>query len=172
MKITNQAYPASVIEAVEHHFHNRERWWGALAAPDETNAIEANVTRPFAATSGNDTWGAAIPICGTADEPTADALDVYFDAHRILITDLDAQVDAWRLRFIWGTGNSAAAIAAGQWSEIMVEALTAVAPQANGVPVDIRMPRVAAGTKLWAQAWNDTNGEILSFFYGVHGYSE
>jgi hypothetical protein len=49
---------------IERHIHNVERWWGALASPDETNAIEANVNRPFVAASGDNTWGAAINHLG------------------------------------------------------------------------------------------------------------
>ena len=29
------------VTEVERHNHNRERWWGAVAVPDETNAIDS-----------------------------------------------------------------------------------------------------------------------------------
>jgi len=152
---------------IERHLHVRERWWGALAGPDETNAIEANVTRPFVVASGNDAWGTAIPILGTADDPVVSG-SVYFDPHRILFVDFE-NATAWRFRLIWGTGTSADAITAGQWSEIMI--INAVAgPFAAGVPGEIKNRRVAAGTKLWAQAWNATNLDELDFFWGAHGY--
>ncbi len=153
----------------DEHFHTVERWWGALAIPTETNAIEANVTRPFAATSGADTWGTAIPILGTADNPDL-AADTQFDCRRLFVTDLDNEVDAWRLRIIWGIGTSGDAITAGQWTEIMLQANVSPGNRAGGLPVEIKMPRVLIGWKLWAQAWNNTNNEILSFFYGTHGY--
>ncbi len=35
------------VHEIEKHFHSPGYWWGALAGPDETNAIEENVTRPF-----------------------------------------------------------------------------------------------------------------------------
>ncbi|MCJ7557507.1 MAG: hypothetical protein MUP90_11440, partial [Gammaproteobacteria bacterium] len=66
---------ADELEEFEQHFHNVSRAWGATAAPDETNAIEANVNRPFAAISGNNTWGAAIPILGTDDNPVLAGAD-------------------------------------------------------------------------------------------------
>jgi len=157
-----------VIE-VERHLHAVERWWGALAFPTETNAIEANVTRPFAATSGNDDWGAAIPICGTADNPVL-GTDTLFDPHRVLIVDLDDDTTPWRFRIIFGTGTSAAAISAGQWTEIMITSNVVPGNKAGGVPANIIMCRHAVGVKMWAQAWNDTNGEVLQFFYGCHGY--
>lgn len=158
------------VHELERHFHNVERWWGALAAPDETNAIEANVTRPFVAASGADTWGAAIPILGTDDNPVL-ATDVKFDIHRLLVTSLDDETDAWRIRIIWGTGTSGDAITAGQWSEIMLESNAVPGNRAGGQPVDVIMRREDVGVKLWAQVWNDTNSEEMSFFWGAHGYA-
>lgn len=159
------------VHELERHFHNRERWWGAVAVPDETNAIDANVDTPFAATSGNDDWGVAIPICGTADDPTPGDGDVKYDLHRLLITDLDADTSPWRIRIIWGTGTSAEAIAAVQWTEVMVQTNSVPGNLAGGQPADVIMRRVDVGVKLWAQSWNDTNGEVASFFFGAHGYS-
>jgi len=155
---------------LERHFHNRERWWGATGAPDETNAIAATVTVPFVATSGNNTWGTAIPICGTADNPVL-ATDVKFDCHRIFVTDLDDDTTPWRIRIIWGSGTSADAITAGQWTEMMVMTNAVPGNRAGASPVDVIMRRVDVGTKVWAQCWNDTNGETISFFAGYHGYS-
>jgi len=157
------------VELVDQHTHNVERWWGALAAPDETNAIEANVTRPFAATSGNDTWGTAISILGASDNPVLAGMTT-FDPHRILVVDLDDQTDPWRIRFIWGSGTSAAAIGAGQWSEAMVITNAVPGNRAGGVPVEFRMPPIAVGLKMWAQSWNDSVDEVLDFFWGAHGY--
>lgn len=157
------------VQEIDRHIHGRERWWGALAGPNEANAIEANVTRPYVAVSGADTWGTAIPVVGTGDVPTI-AGDAYWDAHRVLITDLDDETDAWRLRLIYGTGTSGEAITAGQWTEVMVQSNAVPGNRAGGQPVDVIMLRVASGTKLWAQSWNNTNAEELSFFLGVHGY--
>ena len=158
------------VNEIEKHFHNRERWWGAVAVPDETNAIAATVTVPFVATSGNNTWGAAIPVLGTDDDPTPGDGDTKFDIHRLLITDLDDETDPWRVRIIWGAGTSADAITAGQWTEIMVESNAVPGNRAGGQPVEVIMRREAVGTKLWAQAWNNTDAEELSFFWGCHGY--
>jgi len=155
------------VHEIEKHFHSRERWWGAVAAPDETNAIEANVNRPFVATSGNNTWGTAIPICGTGDNPTISTY-VKFDAHTVLVTDTDHSTP-YRIRLIYGTGTSAAAISAGQWSEGMF--ITSGGPFSSGLPAEGRMPRVDVGTKIWVQVWNATNGSTVSFFWGCHGYA-
>lgn len=158
------------VHEIEKHLHSRGRFWGALAAPDETNAIEANVNRPFVAISGNNTWGTAIPICGTDDVPVPSGL-VKFDAHRLLISDLDDDTTPWRVRFIYGTGTSADAISAEQWSEEMIESSAVPGNRAGGTPLDFQMPRIDVGTKLWCQVWNDTNLAELSFFWGAHGYA-
>jgi len=158
------------VGELERHFHNVERWWGAVAVPDETNAIAATVTVPFVATSGDNAWGTAIPILGTADNPVL-ATDVKFDIHRLLVTDLDDETDAWRIRIIWGTGTSGDAITAGQWSEIMLQANAVPGNRAGGQPINVIMRRQSVGTKLWAQVWNNTNSETMSFFWGAHGYA-
>lgn len=150
----------------EMHVHSRARRWGAVALPDETNAIDANVDRPFVAVSGNDDWGTAIPICGTADVPVPSGL-VKFDAHRILVTDTD-HATPYRIRIIYGTGTSAAAISAEQWSEEMF--ITASGPFLSGTPVEFQMIRVDVGSKLWCSVWNATNLSAVSFYWGCHGY--
>lgn len=159
---------AYMIKELERHFHNRGRFWGAVAVPDETNAIDANVDTPFVAVSGNNDWGTAIPICGTGDTPVPAPDNVKFDAHLILVTDTDHSTP-YRMRIIYGTGTSAAAISADQWSETMF--ITAGGPFSSGVPVEIKMRRVDVGSKLWVQVWNATNGSNVDFFWGGHGYS-
>ena len=160
---------AYLVEEIDRHFHVRERWWGAVAAPDEdTTVVEVNVSRPFVAISGANTWGTAIPIMGADDDVGIDA-DPYFDPHRVLFVDFNGNATAWRVRFIWGTGTSADAITAGQWSEIIV-INAAAGPFAVGVPSDMKHTRIPVGIKMWAQVWNATNAEELDFFYGTHSY--
>jgi hypothetical protein len=137
-----------------------------VAVPDETNAIEANVNRPFVAVSGNNTWGAAIPVCGTGDDPT-DGLGIKFDPHLLFVVDTD-HATAYRIRIIYGTGTSAAAIVAEQWSEEMF--ITSTGPFSTGTPIDFLMRRVDVGSKLWVQVWNATNGSSVDFYWGTHGY--
>lgn len=158
------------VHEIEKHFHSRERWWGAVAVPDETNAIESNVNRPYQATSGNNTWGAAIPVVGTGDVPVPSGL-VKFDFHRLMVTDLDDDTTPWKVRVIYGSGTSADAITAEQYTETMVVTNAVPGNRAGGSPIDIQMPRQDVGDKCWVQVWNDTNGEVLSFFIGVHGYA-
>lgn len=156
---------AEVVE-IELHIHNRERWWGAVGAPDATNAIDANVDTPFSVDSGNDDWGVAMVILGSADNPVQ-AGDTLFDSRRILVTDT-GHATPYRIRLIYGNAGSAAAIAAGQWTETMF--ITSSGPFLSGTPVDITTPRVAVGWNLWVQVWNATNSSNVLFFWGAHGY--
>jgi len=156
------------VHEIEKHLHNRARRWGAAAAPDETNAIDANVNRPYVAVSGNNDWGAAIPIIGTADAPVPAPDNVKFDLHHIAITDVDDNT-LYRLRIIYGDDTSAAAIAAGQWTEFMFIAGTG--PRSTPTAIEIMMPRVNVGWKCWAQVWNATNLSAVDFFIGCHGYA-
>lgn len=157
---------AYIANELENHFHNRGRFWGSNGAATETNAIAATVAVPFVAVSGNNTWGTAIPVCGTGDDPT-DGLGVKFDPHLILVIDTD-HATAYRFRLIYGTGTSADAISAGQWSEEMF--ITNTGPFSSGVPLSILMPRVDVGSKMWAQVWNATNGSNVDFLWGGHSY--
>jgi len=154
------------INEVERHLHGRGRFWGSNGAATETNAIAATVSVPFVAVSGNNTWGTAIPICGTADNPVL-STDTKFDAHLLLVTDTD-HATPYRVRLIYGSGTSGDAITASQWTESMF--ITSTGPFSSGVPLAIIMPRVAVGWKVWVQVWNATNGSNVDFFWGSHGY--
>ena len=155
------------VHELEKHFHNRARRWGATGAPDETNAIDANVNRPFVAISGDNAWGVAIPIIGTADVPVPSDAAVKYDLHHVLISDVD-DATAYQIRIIYGTGTSGDAIAAEQWTEFMFFAGTG--PKSSGAAIEVMMPRVDVGTKCWCQVWCFTNLSEVSFYIGVHGY--
>jgi len=155
------------VHEIEKHVHGRARRWGALASPDETNAIEANVTRPFVAVSGDNAWGTAIPIVGSADVPVPSDQAAYVDLHHILISEVD-HATAYRLRVIYGTGTSGDAVTAEQWTEFMFYSGTG--PKSTPTALEIMMPRVAVGSKCWVQVWNATNTSEVDFYIGCHGY--
>ena len=125
------------VHEIEKHFHGIEFWWGSDGSPDETTAIAETVSAPFVAVSGDNTWGTAISIMGTDDIP-ANAGDVRYDARGLLVVDTD-HTTTYRMRFIWGSGTSGAAIGAGQVSSFMF--ITAGGPFISGTPVSMMMPR-------------------------------
>lgn len=160
------------VNEIEKHFHTRERWFGKRADQSGDNWGEDNLT-PFRAISGNGVYGAdandEAKICGADDTPIF-AGSAYMDMHRILVvaTSIDTH---WKIRVIYGTGTMADAITAGQYSEIMVKFDSVNPQQSAGVPIEVRMPRVAAGTKIWAQAKSATDNATIDFFAGGHEYS-
>lgn len=152
------------------HFHNQERWLGAKAGwtgGDEDNEADPDSIDPFRLDAGNDTWGAGLCIIGTADTPIQAGYTT-FDFRRLMIHATEANV-AYRIRVAWGTGY-AAGIAAGTYTEIEFVAL---ANKADAGPADTVIPRLDAGTKVFAAAWaRNTNTATIDFTIGVHEYVE
>lgn len=158
------------VEELEKHFHNVERWYGKLAVQTATDWADNTLT-PFVAISGNNDYGTdandEAKVIGTADTPGI-AGNTRFDLHRLFISAASV-AELWKLQIIYGTGTMADAIAAGQYSTVMVRT---VVPSANqDVPVEVMMPRgVCGSTQIWIRAWSATNNATISFFVGLHEY--
>ena len=160
------------VMELERHFHGRERWFGKLAVQTATDWADNNIATPFRCISGLNAYGTdandEAQVIGTADTP-AIAGNVRYDVHRILIVDSNSTT-VWKLQVIYGTGTMADAIAAGQYSTIMVK-VDAAAGQTPNVPCEIMMPRGACGaTKVWVRGWNANNNATLDFYVGWHEY--
>jgi hypothetical protein len=160
------------VHEIEKHFHNRERWFGKLAVQTATDWAENNLS-PFRAISGNNDYGTEANdealIFGTADTP-AIVGGVKYDAHRLFIIDASSTT-IWKLQLIYGSGTMAAAIAAGQFSTVMVK-VDAAAAATPALPVDIITPRLTCGVdKMWMRAWNATDNATIDFFAGIHEYN-
>ena len=158
---------AEEVEEIEEHVHNDELWWGALAAPNETNACESNVDRPYTAASGNNTWGVAIPIFGSNDNPVKPWQTTY-DSHRIAISGVD-NATPWKLRYLYGNQSMEEAAQAQRYTETMSIA-SGIGNNIGAGPSDVRFPRIPVGWRVWCQVMNFTNLDTISFFVGVHGY--
>lgn len=156
----------------DEHFHNRERWLGISGDQSGDDWALAAGLNPFVAVSGNGDFGAAAKVLGIDDTPII-AGNIRFDMHRIVIVDQE-NATPWILRIIWGSGTAADAESAGQYSDVMLMANIAGPPvRPNGVPVDVRMVRLTAGTdKVWMKAKNATNLDEIDFFVGVHEYDD
>ena len=152
---------------IEHHLHNYERWWGATPAPNTANAILMGVDNPHVVISGNNTWGAAVPVVGRLDNPVR-TIDNIFDIHRITIADPD-NATMWLLRFLWGTESLEEAAQAQRWSAIEMIA-SGVGSNISTPGINMVTDRMPVGSTVWAQGWNVTNLAELSFFHGCHGY--
>ena len=160
------------VHELERHFHGRERWFGKLAVQTATDWADNNIATPYRCISGLNAYGVdandEAKVIGTADTPVLLGW-VKYDIHRILIVD-SSSTSIWKLQVIYGTGTMAAAIAADQFSTIMVK-VDAAAGQTPNVPCEIMMPRgTCASTQVWVRGWNATNNATLDFYVGWHEY--
>jgi hypothetical protein len=165
---TGDMVSGSIAELVASGTYFRQFWWGILAAPTETNAIEDNVNRPCQVTSGNNDYGTAVPICGTADDPCPLLAQVSFNLDAVLPVT-STIFTPWKLRVSWGTGTNGAAVAAGQYSETMVIP-NLVAGLPSGNLFLISTVRIPTSYKVWAEGWSVTNAATMDFFWGCHGH--
>ena len=165
---TGDMVVGSLGEIVSSGLYFRQFWWGATGAPTETNAIAATVSVPFRVTSGNNVYGTAIPICGTADDPCPALAQVSFNLDGILpVTSSITTV--WKMRISWGLTTSADAVTAGQYSETMVfPNLVGGLPSGNFFPVStVRIPNAY---KVWCEGWSVTNLATMDFYWACHGH--
>ncbi len=160
------------VEELENHFHNRERWFGKLAVQTATDWADDNLS-PYRAISGNGVYGAdpndEAQVLGTADTPVI-AGKTKYDMHRIAIT-ASSSTSVWKLRVVYGTGTMADAVAAGQYSTVMVRYDPAIGENSNA-NIEIMIPRLTSGTyKVWVQGKNATDNATIDFFVGLHEYT-
>jgi len=163
-----KAADSTYIEHIEYHFHNEERWFGASADQSGDDwALESSLTAFSATSQAGDFTASAVKVLGTDDTPDATGMTL-FDSRRILIASAADNL-AYVFRVIWGTGTSSSAETANQYTDIMFFAVTAAGPGAAGVPLDIRMPLLAVGTKVWVKVKAATS-QAVTFYAGLHEY--
>ena len=143
----------------------RERWYGAEATPTEKFALGKDLAVPFVATSGNNTWGAAIPIVGSRDDPAAKGTSS-FHIHRINI-EASSEDSTYMIRFLYGSTSLKEASNADRYTEKMIVATAAHPLAGGGRSITIRCQELRSRHhKVWAQVWNVTNLATLTFFIG------
>lgn len=158
------------VAEIEGHSHNRERWFG-ISGDQSGDDWAADTLNPFQAISGAGDYGAdandEAKVLGADDTPAIVGM-VKFDAHRITIVSASSTTQ-YKLRVVYGTGTMADAITAGQYSELVVKYDPAIFG-GTGHPVNLRMLRLDAGTKVWVQCKNASNNATIDFFIGLHEY--
>ena len=154
------------IAEIEHHLHNRERWFGISADQSGNNWALRGTLNPFVLTSGAGVWGAWAKILGPADTPAIPGM-TKFDGHRVLVSDLGASTP-FIIQVAQGP-DADVALAAGHFTEFMVVAADAVVTRAGGLPVDIITRLVDVGTQVWARCKCAT-ADTVSCFVGIHEY--
>ena len=148
--------------------HSREFWRGKLAPQTATKWMDSTLA-PFRAISGAGVYGADVSdeaqVVGSADTPLTVG-QLFFAVDKVLLLATSVAT-IYKLRIVYGTGTMAAAITAGQFSEVMATALSAAG---LAMPVWVAMPLVPVGWKVWVQAWNATDDAWADFLVGIHEY--
>ena len=157
------------ILSIEEHLHSWERWCGAAVVPDaELHVCDVigTTSTPFVMDAGNDTWGSWLQIVGSDDTPII-AGKLKFDLHRLFVASLE-RGNAIHLIQIGFGSSGAAALAAGTYTDLVYK------PQSNVLdesPIEMRVKRQDAGTKVWARVWViGQNTGTIDFFHGIHEY--
>lgn len=156
---------ADAVE-IEHHLHSRERWLAKLAVPAGNKVTDSGLTS-FQIDSGNNTWGNAVLTLDTADTPVL-AGKTYFDLHRLFFTATERST-VYRVQLIWGA-SAAAGVAAGTYSEVIYRPDASTPPGQDRSPIELQMPRLPAGSQVWARCWNAENTGTMDFMLGIHEY--
>lgn len=159
---------------IDHHIHNQEIWFGKSADQSGTNwATEGSLTA-FQAISGNADFGGDANdealVIGSTDTPVRTGKK-YFDIRRIFVNAVTTDT-VYYLRLVHGTGTMAAAITAKQYTVIPVKYDSANPTESAGIPIDLISLRFQIGTKIWMQAKNATNNATISFYIGLHEYTQ
>ena len=157
---------------IEKHFHNSEDWFGQHASPSGEVTIANDITTgplsPFQIDAGTNTWGAWVQILGSGDTPpAARPTMVKFDLHKIGVVDSETNGIHCFIQIAYGA-SGAAALDAGAYTTI---SYTTVEAKATEAAVLFMMPRVTAGTKVWARIMAlGAETMTLDFYFGLHGY--
>jgi hypothetical protein len=167
----------------EEHVHNIVRWYTKRTAQTATNwcaPVAGNLANFYRCISGAGTWGtdgshdpAAPPsdeafLFGTGDLLTELGTNLAWgDFDKVLILQNSSNT-LYLMRFIYGLGTMADAIAANQYTEMV---WFRPAADNNRRVYEMKMPRVPViGYKLWAQCQNATDNATIDFVLGVHAY--
>lgn len=152
---------------IEDHFHNYENLYGLAAAPSGTHFGDRETITPYVPISGNNAFGTALGLLGTGDTPFRVG-STHYDVRKLSIIDV-SNANPFIVRIIWGTPaqTAAQAVTAGQYTETVVQQLTA---NGNNKPQDIFNVRVPAGYQSWVQIKSATNNATVSLLISMHEY--
>lgn len=150
---------SDAFQLLDEHAHNNERWFGAKAGADETNALDTSLT-PFRIDSGNNTWGTALCIVGSGDTPfETDMTHFHLDGLSVVARE---RATPYLVRLAWGA-SYAVGIA-----DPLTFTQRLIFPGDEHNEYLVRLPRLDVGTKVFAACWNEGNTGTLDFFIGIH----
>lgn len=143
---------------------NVVRWYG-IRVPQTTESWgDPNSMVPYTAYSGNNDWGPAVQILGSADTLTPGALTG--DANEVMIMS-SSENTLYRCRFIWSSSTLQEGLNKNQWTEfVYIKTNSDHSAQTKSVS----SPQVSATDRVWFQCRNVTNNASISFVASVRTY--
>jgi hypothetical protein len=163
-------------EYTEEHLHHKAHWYGKRAVQTATLWADGATLLPYVVTSGNNTWSTDNTdfalLFGTGDVLTELGAGILGgDFNEILVT-ANSSDTPYKLRILWGTGTTAEAEAANQYSETMYmkKSTDSIRIVRNFTTPVIPITMGGLPIKIWMSTWNASNDATLSFLIGVHGY--
>lgn len=150
---------ADEVTEIEHHIHNIERWVG--------NGGSVGSLTGYTLVSGNGDFGSEVAILTDVQTPVQPN-KVAFDLHRAMPLTMSSAT-VYYIRVIYGTGTVGDAEAAGQYSDFPIIS-TGLGANVKGTPNEIKFPKLAVGTKIWAKCKNATNLASVVLLFGLHEY--
>lgn len=152
----------------EHHFHNKEIWFGRKAVPTATSFADTTLYF-YTVTAGSDSlFGTPVQILGSADTPWQAGRTKY-DLHEIFV-QTSSENTPFRIRFVYSATTYAAGRAADQTFGTMFAQDDTNPQTAIGTPITIMCPRIPTGYNLWVEAKNVTDSANFTCFFGIHEY--
>lgn len=158
------------VHELEKHFHNSEDWYGLAAVPDgethRADCLTLGTRASFQLDAGNDTWGAWLQILGSSDTPNRTGM-VKFDLHKIQIVASEITSKSTFIQIGYGD-TGAASLTSLAYTTIAYLTPTSRAAESA---VSFMMPRIPAGSKVWARCMAiGANTMTINFYFGLHGY--
>jgi hypothetical protein len=158
------------IYRIEHHLHNREKWFGIAATPNGDIHVADRMTLlpdPFVFITGNDDFGDWVQILGSADTPVRSGM-TKFDFHRFLVTTT-SDINYYAFQMIDGEqADFAAKLADDDFFETPYISLSG--QNDSGIEEFMNYPH-DSGEKIWIRAaCKDKNAENISAIFAIHEY--
>jgi hypothetical protein len=145
----------------------RERWFG-ISTDQSGNDWAADRLVPFVVASGNGIYGTEIKVIGPADTPNFTG-STDFILHRLLVVGVD-HIAEYKMRIVYGDSTFAAAIAADQFTEVMVKFDPALPVQTAGIPIKTDIPQIRLNTKIWADCKNVNDLSEVDFYVALREF--
>lgn len=158
-------------EEIEHHFHSKECWFGRHATQAANAWALKDTLGAYQLTAGTAmAYGDTMKILGSSDTPCT-AGNRFFDLHEFFLTDASSD-STYAIRFIYGSTNASAAVAAGQSTTSIFRADSTNPQHSPAVTQTVQQIRLPVGTKVWAQIKCKDNSETARILVGIHEYAE